>query len=63
MPKLLRLPQVIERTNLKRSTIYDLMAKGRFPKPVKITGARLNTWPAEEVEQFVADRTAEREAA
>jgi prophage regulatory protein len=53
---------VIERTNLRRSTIYDLMSKGIFPKPVKITGARLNTWPAEEIEQFVEQRTAERGA-
>jgi prophage regulatory protein len=63
LQKLLRLPQVIERTNLKRSTIYELMAKGIFPKPIKITGARLTTWPAHEIEAFIAQRTAEREAA
>lgn len=63
MPKLLRLPEVIELTNLKRSSIYELMAKGEFPRPVKITGARLNTWLADEIAEYIEGRLAEREAA
>jgi len=33
---LLRLPEVIEQTGRKRSSIYEDMARGEFPKPVKI---------------------------
>ena len=63
MQKLLRLPEVIERTSLKRSTIYDLMEKGAFPRPVKISGARQNAWVESEVDAYVSARIAEREAA
>jgi prophage regulatory protein len=63
MSELLRLPQVIERTNLRRSTIYNLMGVGKFPRPVKISGARLNCWQAHEIEAFIAARISEREAA
>ncbi len=63
MQKLLRLPQVMERTSLRRSTIYELMERGAFPRPVKISGARSNAWICEEVDNFIAERIAEREAA
>lgn len=63
MQRLLRLPQVIERTSLKRSTIYELMEKGVFPRPVKISGARQNAWVEAEVDAYVEARIAEREAA
>jgi len=59
---LLRLPDVMARTALSRSAIYDLMADGRFPKPVKI-GGRLNAWPESEVGDWIAARIADREAA
>lgn len=32
----LRLPEVIRRTGLPRSTIYRKMSEGKFPKPVKL---------------------------
>ena len=60
MQKLLRLPEVIERTSLRRSTIYDLMEKGLFPRPVKISGARSNAWIAAEIDSYVDGRIAER---
>ena len=63
MQRLLRLPKVIERTALGRSTIYDLMEKGVFPRPIKITGARQNAWVADEIDAYIEARIAEREAA
>lgn len=60
---LLRLPDVMARTALSRSGIYDLMANGRFPNPVKIGGGRLNAWPDKEIDDWIAARLAEREAA
>ena len=63
MQRLLRLPQVIERTSLTRSTIYELMEKGAFPRPVKISGARSNAWVESEVDAYVEARIQAREAA
>lgn len=60
MQQLLRLPDVIQRTSLRRSTIYDLMDKGLFPRPVKISGARSNAWIAAEIDEYVEDRITER---
>lgn len=59
---LLRLPDVMAKTALSRTAIYAAMSSGAFPKPVKI-GQRINAWPADEVEKWIAGRIAEREAA
>jgi prophage regulatory protein len=34
----LRLPSVVRRTGLGRSTIYRLIAQRKFPSPVKLAG-------------------------
>lgn len=60
MTKLLRLPDVKARTALSRSRIYELLATGDFPKPVKLS-KRLNAWPETEIEDWIAARIAERE--
>ena len=60
MQKLLRLPEVIERTSLRRSTIYEMMQGGSFPKPVKLN-LRSNGWIESEVSDWVAARIAERD--
>ncbi len=62
MQTVLRLPQVVERTGVSRTRIYEMMEAGRFPKPIKI-GARAIAFIADEVDGWVADRMAEREAA
>lgn len=41
--RILRRPEVEARTGLSRSTIYDWMKAGTFPKPVAL-GARLVGW-------------------
>jgi len=60
---LIRLTEVMARTALSRSGIYDLMAHNRFPKPVKIGDGRINAWLDSEVSDWIASRLAEREAA
>ena len=55
MTKFLRLPAVIERTGLSRSTIYEMVDRGDFPRPVKI-GARAIAWPAERLDAWAAER-------
>ena len=59
---LLKLPEVLNRTAMCRSTVYELINRGEFPKPIKVyPGARLNAWLSEEVDGFIAERIADRE--
>ena len=62
MQKFVRLPDVIERTSLSRSTIYEMMAQGRFPRPVKLS-LRSNGWIEAEINAWLDSRVAQREAA
>ena len=50
-----RLPSVIERTGLSRSSIYALIPKDEFPKPVKLS-ARAIGFISEEVDAWIATR-------
>ena len=49
---ILRLPLVKGRTGLSRSSIYERMAKGTFPKPISL-GARAVGWLEAEVEEWL----------
>ena len=60
--KLLRLPEVLEKTGLTRTRLYVAVDAGTFPKPAKIT-ARAVAWSDFEVETWIQERLAEREAA
>ena len=51
--KILRLPMVLDRTGLSRSTVYQRVAEGRFPRPVSL-GARAVGWIETEVEEWIA---------
>jgi prophage regulatory protein len=42
--RILRRPEVEARIGLSRSTIYESIAQGEFPKPIKI-GRRAVGWP------------------
>ena len=59
---LYRLPEVMARTGLSRSTIYAMMEQGKFPKPVKLN-QRANGWVSAEIACWIDSRIAEREAA
>ena len=52
--KLIRLPEVVERTGLARPTIYRAVAREKFPKPVKFGSAAL--WVSHEVESWIRAR-------
>lgn len=54
-PRLLRLPEVINRTGLPRATIYEQMALGIFPKPVPLS-VRSRGWIESEVDAWIAAR-------
>jgi prophage regulatory protein len=55
MHKILRLHSVVSATGLGRSTIYDLMARGEFPRPVKLTGKAVG-WPESAIADWLASR-------
>jgi prophage regulatory protein len=59
---ILRKPAVKARIGIGAdSTLYDLMAAGRFPRPINI-GARAVGWIESEVEAWITDRMLERDA-
>jgi prophage regulatory protein len=55
--RILRLPMVRDRTGLSRSTIYDLIARDLFPRPVKL-GPRAVGWRESTIEVWLEERTA-----
>jgi prophage regulatory protein len=58
----MRLPELVDRLGMSRSWVYEEIAAGRFPKPVKI-GARASVWLESEVADFLAARARERRVA
>ena len=54
---LLRLPEVKRRTGLGRTSIYDAVARGDFPHPVKLS-ERAVAWPSEAVTRWIEARIA-----
>ena len=56
--RLLRRRQVEALTGLKRSTIYQRLAEGTFPKQIHL-GPRSVGWLASEVNAWIAERIAE----
>ncbi|RLJ22026.1 AlpA family transcriptional regulator [bacterium endosymbiont of Escarpia laminata] len=51
--KILRLQKVTDLVGLKRSSIYNLMAEGRFPKPITLGGKRAVGWIDQEVNDWL----------
>ena len=59
--RILRLPAVKDRTGLSRSTIYGLIADGRFPRQFRL-GPRAVGWREADIEHWIAARTTSTEA-
>ena len=53
--RFLRLPEVLARTGLSRSTIYVRLEQGRFPRPVSL-GSRAVGWVEAEVDEWMRER-------
>ena len=58
--RLLRRPDVENLTGLSRARIYEKMAQGDFPRPVK-TGVRAVAWVESEIADWQRQRIAERD--
>jgi prophage regulatory protein len=55
--RLLRLPDVMHRTGLSRSTIYALAGQAAFPKPIHV-GPRACAWIEQEILNWIEQRIA-----
>ena len=52
---ILRLPQVMARTGLSRSTVYAKIASAEFPEPINL-GSRAVGWLSDEIEAWLVER-------
>ena len=52
---LLKRPEVETMTALSRSALYEAMARGDFPRPIRI-GPRGVRWIAAEIQEWIAVR-------
>jgi len=61
--RILRLPEVMARTGLSRSTIDLRISQGIFPKPVNL-GSRAVGWIEEEIQEWLQQQieTSRRES-
>ena len=55
--KIIRLPQVQHRTGLSKTSIYEAVKDGRFPRPVSL-GARAVGWLDSAVCDWIESRAA-----
>ncbi len=55
---ILRRPQVQQRTGLSRSTLYQYIKDGDFPKPVQL-GLRAVGWLESDITNWIATRVRE----
>ena len=56
---LIRLPEVMNRTGMSRSSIYLAMRNGTFPRPVKlIPGGTAVAWRESDIQAWIDERTA-----
>lgn len=58
---ILRRTQVENEVGLKRSTIYQRIQEGTFPRPIRL-GERAVGWRASDIERFLEDPTGYRAA-
>ncbi|WP_020238997.1 helix-turn-helix transcriptional regulator [Escherichia coli] len=50
--KLIRMPEVINKTGFSKAWIYRLISKGDFPKPIKI-GIRASAFVESEIDEWI----------
>lgn len=55
MQRIYRLRDLPAVTGLSKSTLYEMMARGEFPKPIKLA-RRAVGWRSDAVEQWLDER-------
>lgn len=56
--RILRRRDVLARTGISKTKLYQLIAAGEFPPPVRLTTARVG-WPSNEIDTWISKRIAE----
>ena len=57
----LRVPDVCRIIGISRATLYEMMAKGEFPKPIKLS-VGCTVWLEHEIDDLLNTKAAERGA-
>lgn len=57
--RFIRMREAIQKTGLSKSSIYDLMAQGHFPKTISL-GGRSVAFIESEIDAWMAERIAAR---
>ncbi|PRY06140.1 AlpA family transcriptional regulator [Paraburkholderia sp. BL25I1N1] len=60
MDQVMRMKEVVKKIGLCRATIYAMIGRGEFPRPIRI-GERATGWRESELEAWLANRSAARE--
>lgn len=55
MTKILTLREVLDITKVSRSTLYQMLDRDEFPRPMKL-GERKNGWTDAQIEEWIAQR-------
>lgn len=60
--RVLRLPEVISKTGLSRTTLYTMSKTGQFPLSISLGGKAMG-WIEAEIDAWIEDRMAARQSA
>jgi len=63
--RLIRMKEVIQKTGLSKSSIYDLIARNQLPRPVRLSpaGGRSVAFVESQIDAWIAERIAARNVA
>jgi len=53
--RLIRLPEVMAKLGIKRSTVWLFAKEGRLPKPIKLS-AKVTVWRESEIDTYIANK-------
>lgn len=60
MNKILRIDEVVRVTGVPRSTLYEMIGRGEFPKQIRLT-PRATGWVEAEVQDWLSQRIEQRD--
>ena len=61
MERLVSISEVESQVALKKSTLYELIAVGEFPSPIKV--GRASRWLLSEIQAWIDERASQRKSA
>jgi len=62
MTNLIRLPKVMRKTGLARSTVYWMIANDKFPKQINIS-PRVSVWKESDIDNWIEEQIKMNEVA